>query len=160
MRFEISKNAQDFFSNIMNFEGAYSAGNKKKLKFDTQFDVYYCCALIGMAASQRDDDTSDLSQLTEKYPKAYSDCKAQIAGLLVASEAKRLGVDGAKLEEVMLNYLSNNDTMLSDEGIGALNAYSLKGYNLMRDFALFEKPTSREEFLEAFYATIKYVGDN
>ena len=160
MRFEISKNAQNFFGNIISLEGAYSTGGKNKFGFDTQFDVYYCCALVGMAASKRDDDTSELNQLTEKYPKSYSDCKAQIAGLLVASEAKRLGVDNAKIEELMLNYLSNNDTMLSDEGIKALNAYSLKGYYLMREYVLLEKPTSREEFLEAFFATIKYVGEN
>lgn len=160
MRFEMSKNAKDFFDNIMSFEGAYSTGGKNKSGFDTQFDVYYCCALIGMAASQRDDDTSELAQLTEKYPRTYSDCKAQIAGLLVASEAKRQGVENSKLEELMLNYLSYSDTLLSDEGIKALNAYSLKGYDLMREYALLEKPTSREDFLEAFYKTIKYVGEN
>ena len=47
-------------------------------------------------------------------------------------------------------YLSNDDTMLSEEGIKTLNAYALQGYNLIREFPLEEKPTSREEFLEAF----------
>lgn len=155
MHFRISKSAQDFFSNIMNFDGSHSA--KSKNKFSYQFDIYYCCALIGMAALQRDDDTSDFKDLTESYPKTYSDSKTQIAGLLVASEAKRLGVDmhSAKLEEVMLQYLSNNDTMLSEDGIKALNAYSLKGYNLICEYALLGKPTSMEEFLEAFNLTLK-----
>ena len=41
----------------------------------------------------------------------YDDCKAQIAGLLVASEARRLGIDtqSPKLEQIMLQYISNND---------------------------------------------------
>ena len=35
-----------------------------------------------MAAVQLDDDTSDLkAQVVEKYPKAYSEYKAHIAGL-------------------------------------------------------------------------------
>lgn len=150
MHFTMSKSAQDFFSNVIAQEGSH--GTKDKNKF-IQFDVYYCCALIGMAAVQLDDDTSDLkAQLVDKYPKAYAESRAHIAGLLVATEAKRLGIDpqSPKLEEIMLQYLSDDSTMLSEEGIKTLNAYSLKGYHLIHEFPLEEKPTSREEFLEAF----------
>ena len=105
-----------------------------------------------MAAGQIDEDTSDLKDMVEKYPVEYRDCKAQIAGLLVASETRRRGIDmqSPKLEQVMLQYLSNNDTLLSEDGIKTLNAYALKGYRLITDYPLFDKPTSREEFLE-FY---------
>ena len=121
-------------------------------------DIYYCCALIGMAAGQIDEDTSDLKDMVEKYPVEYRDCKAQIAGLLVASEARRRGIDmqSPKLEQVMLQYLSNNDTLLSEDGIKTLNAYALKGYRLITDYPLFDKPTSREEFLDAFNAAIQF----
>ena len=155
MHFTMSKSAKDFFSNIIAQEGFH--GSKDKNKF-IQFDVYYCCALIGMAAVQLDDDTSDLkAQVVEKYPKAYSEYKAHIAGLLVATEAKRLGIDlqSSKLEEVMLQYLSDDSTMLSEEGIKTLNAYSLKGYQLIHEFPLEEKPTTKEEFLEAFACVMK-----
>ena len=123
-----------------------------------QFDVYYCCALIGMAAGQIDEDTSELKDLVEKYPVQYRDCKAQIAGLLVASEARRLGIDtqSPKLEQIMLQYLSNNDTLLSEDGIKTLNAYALKGYRLITDYPLFDKPTSREEFLDAFNVAMQF----
>ena len=91
MHFTMAKSAQDFFSNIIASEGSH--GSKEKNKF-IQFDVYYCCALIGMAAVQLDDDTSDLkAQLVDKYPKVYMESRAHIAGLLVATEAKRLGID-------------------------------------------------------------------
>ena len=159
MRFRISKNAQSFFSNIVNFEGSHAADDKNK--FSYQFDVYYCCALIGMAAGQIDEDVSDLRDMTENYPKPYVDSKTQIAGLLVASEAKRLGIDtqSPKLEEVMLQYLSSDDTMLSEEGVKVLNAYSLKGFHLIREYPLCDKPTSREEFLEAFYLALDYFAE-
>ncbi len=149
MHFKISKNAQSFFSNIINLEGSHGSDDKNKF---IQFDVYYCCALIGMAAVQLDDDTSDLKDLVDRFPKPYAESKAHIAGLLVATEAKRLGIDpqSTKLEEIMLQYLSDDSTMLSEEGIKTLNAYSLKGYHLIHEFPLEEKPTSREEFLEAF----------
>lgn len=155
MHFKMSKNAQSFFADIISPAGSHGAENKNKFKF--QFDVYYCCALIGMAATQLDEDASDLNDLTENYPKPYIDCKAQIAGLLVASEAERQGIDvqNQKLEEVMLRYLSDNDTMLSDEGVKTLNAYSLRGYELVHEFPLEGKPTSREEFLEAFNVAIQ-----
>lgn len=85
-------------------------------------------------------------------------CKAQIAGLLVASEARRLGIDtqSPKLEQIMLQYLSNNDTLLSEDGIKTLNAYALKGYRLITDYPLFDKPTSREEFLDAFNVAMQF----
>ena len=118
----------------------------------------YCCALIGMAAGQIDEDTSELKDLVERYPVQYRDCKAQIAGLLVASEARRLGIDtqSPKLEQIMLQYLSNNDTLLSEDGIKTLNAYALKGYRLITDYPLFDKPTSREEFLDAFNVAMQF----
>ena len=154
MHFKLSKNAKNFFSNIINLEGSHAAEDKNKF---IQFDVYYCCALIGMAAVQLDEDTSDLSDMVEKYPKPYVQCKSYIAGLLIATEAKRLGIDtqSPKLEDIMIQYLSNDDTMLSEEGIKTLNAYALQGYNLIREYPLEEKPTSREEFLEAVNAAMQ-----
>lgn len=153
MHFKIAKSAQNYFNNIMNLEGSHAAEDKNKF---IQFDVYYCCALIGMAAVQIDENSSDLKDLVERYPVQYRDCQAQIAGLLVATEAKRLGIDiqSPKLEEIMVQYLSNNDTLLSEEGVRTLNAYALRGYQLLRDYPLIDKPTSREEFLDAVSVAI------
>lgn len=155
MHFKLSKSAKNFLGNIINLEGSHASEDKNKF---IQFDVYYCCALIGMAAVQLDEDTSDLSDMVEKYPKPYVQCKSYIAGLLIATEAKRLGIDtqSSKLEDIMIQYLSNDDTLLSEEGIKTLNAYALQGYNLIRDFPLEEKPTSREEFLEAFNMAMQF----
>lgn len=155
MHFKISKSAQSFFSNIINLEGSHSSEDKTKFM---QFDVYYCCALIGMAAVEIDNDTSDLKDMVEKYPKAYVDCKSYIAGLLVATEAKRQSIDihSPKLENIMLQYLSHDDTMLSEEGVKTLNAYSLKGFRLIQEYPLSEKPLTKEDFLEAFNTAIQY----
>ncbi len=156
MHFRISKSAQNYFDGIMNREG-YATANDDKNRF-IQFDVYYCCALIGMAACQLDEDTSDLNDIIDRYPNAYRDAKAQIAGLLVATEAKRLGIDvqSSKLEEVMLKYLTTGGTLLTEEGVKILNAYALKGFHLIKDYPLISKPTSREEFLFAFFTAIQY----
>ena len=160
MHFRMSQSAQSFFSNIISSDGSHGADEKGK--FALKFDVYYCCALLGMAACQIDEDTSDLKDLVESYPKPYVENKNYIAGLLVASEAKRLGIDidSPKLEGVMLQYLSNDDTLLSEDGIKMLDAYSLKGYHLIHEFPLEEKPTSREEFLEAFNMAMQYYAEN
>lgn len=63
MHFKIAKSAQSYFNNIMNLEGSHAAEDKNKF---IQFDVYYCCALIGMAAGQIDEDTSELKDLVER----------------------------------------------------------------------------------------------
>ena len=155
MHFRISKNAYSFFDKIINTEGSHAVSDKNKFM---QFDVYYCCALIGMSAVQLDNDISDLRDIVEKYPKPYADYKAHIAGLLIATEAKRLGINtqSSKLEEIMLKYLSDDDSLLSEEGVKTLNAYALKGYYLLNEYPLVEKPTSREEFLEAYNIAVKY----
>ena len=155
MRFKISKSAQNYFSNIINLEGYYASEDRNKF---IQFDVYYCCALIGMVACQMDEDASDLRDLVDKYPMPYRDCRAKIAGLLVASEIKRIDLDvhSTQIENLMLQYLDNNDTLLSDDGVKALNAYSLKGFHLLQEYPLMDKPTSREEFLDAFNIAMEH----
>lgn len=159
MHFQMPKNAKNFFSNIINADGSHAASDKNKFM---QFDVYYCCALIGMAAIQLDNDPQDWHEIVEKYPKPYSEYKAYIAGLLVATEAKRLGIDSrsSKLEDIILRYIGSDDSLLSEEGFKTLNAYALKGYNLLRDYPLVDKPTSREEFLEAFNVAIEKYRKN
>jgi len=156
----MSKSSQKFFSDIISLDGSHGTENKNKFRY--QFDVYYCCAMLGIAAVQLDEDSTDLRDLTESYPKPYIDCRAQIAGLLVATEAKRQGIDvqSPKLEDMMLKYLSDNETMLSDEGVKTLNAYALRGYQLIHDFPLEHKPTSREEFLEAFNMALQMYQKN
>lgn len=47
-------------------------------------------------------------------------------------------------------------TLLSEDGIKTLNAYALKGYRLITDYPLFDKPTSREEFLDAFNVAMRF----
>jgi len=56
---------------------------------------------------------------------------------------------------MMLRYLNNNETTLSDEETKTLNAYALRGYQLIHDFPLEQKPTSGEEFLEALNMAIQ-----
>ena len=51
---------------------------------------------------------------------------------------------------------NNNDTLLSEDGVKTLNAYALKGYRLITDYPLFDKPTSREEFLDAFNVAMQF----
>ena len=67
MHFKIAKSAQSYFNNIMNLEGSHAAEDKNKF---IQFDVYYCCALIGMAAGQIDEEV--LSIINTCYNNAYN----------------------------------------------------------------------------------------
>ena len=97
-----------------------------------------------MAAVQLDDDTSDLkAQLVDKYPKAYSECKAHIAGLLVATEAKRLGIDlqSSKLEEVIArgyNVESEVSVEALHEELAGIES-NFKPYNTTAEFFVHKK---------------------
>lgn len=150
MHFKMAQDVRSYFSNIINVGGSHGSEDRNKFLI---FDPYYCCALIGMGACEIDPDESGFVDIVQGYPGPYRDSKAYIAGLLVASEAKRKGIDihNPKLESIMLEYLtSDDDTLLTDEGIKMLNAYSRKGARLFQD--LFpDKPVSREEFLEGFH---------
>lgn len=155
MNFRICHEAKDYFANITNVGGAYSSSEEKN-RF-MMFDPFYCCALIGMASVEIDPDDSDSSDIIQGYPASYRESKALIAGLLISTEAKRKGIDinNPRLESIMLDYLSGEDeTLLTDEGIKAINAYSRRGYVLYKE--LFpERPQSREEFLIGFEKVIK-----
>lgn len=75
----------------------------------------------------------------------------------MTAESKRIGIDvsSPKLEEVLLSYLSFSSTFLSDNGVKALNAYSLKGYHLIEEQLMGDKPLTREEFLDVFSCVMK-----
>ena len=155
MHFKISKGMRNYFGDVIHLGGSHASEDKTKF---IQFDVYYCCALIGMAACELDSDDSDLNDMVDKYPGPYRECKAQIAGLLIATEAKRLGMDihSQRLEDTMLQYLNSEDeTLLSEKGVETLNAYSLKGAYLLQEYPLIDKPGSREEFLEGFHLAMQ-----
>ena len=107
MHFKIAKSAQSYFNNIMNLEGSHAAEDKNKF---IQFDVYYCCALIGMAAGQIDEDTSELKDLVERYPVQYRDCKAQIAGLRCVRPLTACWMDGFFPGSAVWRYCSDGRT--------------------------------------------------
>lgn len=154
MHFKMAQDVRNYFSNIINVGGSHGSEDKNKFLI---FDPYYCCALIGMSACEIDTDETGFVDIVQGYPGAYRDSKAYIAGLLVASEAKRKGIDlnNPKLEAMMLEYLTSEDeTLLTDEGIKTLNAYSRKGARLYQE--LFpDKPLSREEFLLGFNLAVQ-----
>lgn len=60
------------------------------------------------------------------------------------------------IRQGLYSFGAENDTLLSEDGIKTLNAYALKGYRLITDYPLFDKPTSREEFLDAFNVAMQF----
>lgn len=80
-----------------------------------------------------------------------------------STETKKAKKESRDFFELMethkMDYFSDDDTMLSEEGIKTLNAYALKGYYLLNEYPLVDKPTTREEFLDAFYVAIKFYGE-
>lgn len=158
MHFKMAKEYKKYFENIMGSGGYTSDSRDSKDKF-LMFDVYYMCALIGMSKLEIDQNESSLSDIIDSYPTQYKDSRADIAGLLISSEIKRqnVSVTSTILEKTMLKYLSHeNDTMLSEEGIKRLNAYSLRGAQILEDNRA-NPPYSKEDFLLNFKLTLDII---
>lgn len=152
--FRMTQEGKDFFKNIINAGGSHGSEDKDKL---LMFDPFYCCALIGLAAGQLDSSETGFTDIVQNYPQSYKEKRAQIAGLLIATEAKRTGIqlDSPKLENIMLKYLSSEEqTLLTDEGEKTLNAYARKGLALYQEIFP-DPPKKREEFLMCFYNVLK-----
>lgn len=153
MHFKMAQDVRTYFGSIMNQGGSHGSDDKNKF---IMFDVYYFCALIGMAKCEIDSDDTNMHDIIQGYPGSYRDSKAYIAGLLIATEAERKGIEmkSPSLEKVMLEYLtSEDDSLLTEQGVKTLNAYSLRGARLLQDL-MPDKPTSREEFLLQFNLAI------
>ena len=153
--FRLRTDAEKWFSNITN-----------KDPFKTKFDLYYICAMAGLATGRAPDPQqapSPASDIIDYFVEPYGPVGELIIGLLISAELRRRGIDVTERELVralfkqLVDPKSGND--LSDEGVRHLNAYASGGYDYLsteRDL----KPHSAEEFLESFALLIrKAAGD-
>lgn len=97
-------------------------------------------------------DTLDVI-FNDSYPDKYVDSRDYIAGLLIATEAERKGIEkdnATALQQLMLNYVDyESPTRLSKMGVDMLNQYSSKGMDIIR--SSISRPTHIEDFLREYF---------
>lgn len=153
MYFKIRRDAQKWFENI---EG--------KGPFNTAFDFYYLCALIGVASGRSDSPQNGWSKgakdLIDNFPGDYKPSRSMIIGLLISAELRRIGIGTDDKEEVKSKLDEIIDTesrsKLSDRGVQRLNEYASGGYKELLE-RLNRKPQSPEDFLLNFMDEIESI---
>jgi hypothetical protein len=150
MAFRLPKDARNYFEKIMITGGGKPVDDKLM-----QFDAYYLCATIGFALGEilEGEDVLEAQPFYKMYPDDYHESRDYIAGLLIASEIKRRGIqqeNARELEKLMLEYVNHETvTRLRDGGIDKLNAYAAKGMERLGEDI--PKPTSLASFLVTYY---------
>lgn len=145
MSFRLPMGAGSFFRHLL------SSGNSK---FDTMFDAYYFCVMVGLDARTigAEEDVGD--EFIRDYVQSFQPYADLIAGLLIDAEIDRARIepsDSSSVEKKVVELLDpNSATKLSVTGHALINRYAVGGYNALRDdFAT--PPQSVEDFLITYH---------
>ena len=107
--------------------------------FKTQFDMYYLCLMMGLAANHKS-NAPDTGDLIDYWPKesSYDNHSNFIIGLILLAEARNFGIDITN-KEVTKKHLNtfldpNEHAKLSlKTGFKEANRYAGGGCEIMRD---------------------------
>jgi len=147
MSFVFPRNARGYFR-------AVDEGRAGAPRFDSMFDEYYLCLMLGLDARRLgSDEDLESEKFYDTYPKEFQSQADIIAGLLIDAELDRQGInseDRASIEREMVRLLDpQSPVKLSDDGIRLLNQYAAAGFKMIRDQII--APHSLEDFLIAYH---------
>jgi hypothetical protein len=125
MSFNMSPDSKMYFNKINR--------ESKSGKFQTQFDFYYLCLIMGLIKKELKENIGE--KFLDEFPSDYHAQREQILGLLISSEIERKGVDfddRKKIEETMLKMVKpDSPTRLSETGEKLVNQYAQGGFELI-----------------------------
>lgn len=147
MSFVFPKGARGYFKAVDDLRSGLP-------KFDSMFDKYYLCAMVGLDARRlAGDEDLEGDKFVDGYPGEYQAQADLIAGLLIDAELDRQRIspeDRGSIEREMIRLLNPQaTTKLSDEGMRLLNRYAASGFKLIRERVL--QPHTLEDFLIAYH---------
>lgn len=149
MPFRLPKKCREFFKEITD------TNKNDGTKLNMLFDGYYLSLLVGLAQAKRSENAElEATELVDSFPGGYHDSRDYIAGLLIATEAKCLGIatnDADALERLMTTLVdSQSKTRLTTLGENRLNQYAARGIELMIDKMLGQH-NCLEEFFQDYF---------
>lgn len=148
MSFYLRNDTEQWFSNIKD----------QKPYIETKFDLYYFCAMLGLAAGRKSSGRSEATEFQKNFVKTFLPVQKLIIGLLIKVELRRLGIDATEKDQVydLLNEIVDPDssTKLTDAGITKLNEYASGGYDVLSE-ELPTKPYNVEDFLRTYTVLLK-----
>lgn len=124
--------------------------------FSTKFDLYYFCAMVGLASGRRSEpsDSDDTArEIVDHFIQDYQGAQHLVLGLLVIAEARRAGIRLKEKDEVRKIFgrllTPTSTTGLTDTGMQLLNSYASGGFDFLAE-SRESKPASPDEFLRDF----------
>ena len=127
--FRLSSKARTYFEKINE--------NSTTGKFETIWDYYYLCLMIGFRRGELGDEVGSDYEFTKDFPKPYNSKKYQIIASLVLSEMNRQGIpknDSEDIRKLMLELLDKDAvTKISNEGLKRMNRYAEKGFAVLHE---------------------------
>lgn len=157
MSFRMPKNGERFAY------GKLARLTQGEKQINTEFDVYYAGAVLGLCSRERiPSDSYDREigrELTRTYPRDRQEHADTIAGMLIEAELSRQGIDPDNADVIIKtidDFLSaNSSTRLSVEGHRLLDRYAAAGFRLIEErFMGFDY---EEEFLAAYLSLLDEV---
>lgn len=140
--FRLRADTQDWFSRV---------GRTPPLR--TLFDLYYMCALLGLASRRRSDptDTGNAPVFVQHIIDDYRPQEILIVGLLLRAELAHYGYDLSDRDAVQTQLASLvGPAGLSDHGADTLNQYASGGFDLLQERYGQARPETTAEFLPRF----------
>lgn len=150
MLFRLRQDTLEWFKNI-----------REQKPFETMFDVYYFCAMVGLAAGRKSSPSercSDCNDFVDNFPKTYRSYQRIVIGLLLRAELSLFGISVSERDEVRKFLLEIVDpvtpTNLTDKGMEKLNQYASGGFDHLAE-RLESKPYTVEEFLTTYVKILR-----
>lgn len=147
--FRLRTDAQKWFNEISNFS-----------HFNTKFDLYYFCLIVGLTSGRSIDPVqigAQATDLVDYFVEDYKPASRFLIGLLVIAELKKGGIDVGEKAAVrkLFKHLVDpqSPSQLTDEGMRRMNAYASGGYEYLSENRE-TKPYSGEEFLRDYVGLV------
>jgi hypothetical protein len=145
MTFRLSGEARQYFKKIEE--------NSTTGKFETLWDKYYLCLMVGYLNTQLGKETPKSDEFVDSFIHDYSTQRFQIIAMLIISELNRQGIknmDKKSVKKIMLDLVDHNsNTCLSDEGHKLMNRYAEGGFELI--YEEIPQPYDFDLFMKEYY---------
>jgi hypothetical protein len=136
---------------------------ERKPPLRTLFDLYYLCALLGIASRRRSDprDSGNAPVFVQHVIDEYRPQELLIAGLLLRAELAHYGYDLSDREAVQAQLASLvGPGGISDQGAETLNQYASGGFDLLQERYGEAKPETTAQFLPKYVELLaEAIGD-
>jgi hypothetical protein len=123
---------------------AFKMGNEARLwfqkletgnpVFQTMFDKYYLCLLLGLKVRSQSEVNGD--DFIDTFPKEYESSRFSILGVIISAEMKRQGLDfsdAGPLKRLVTKIIDPvSQSRLTSEGFNVANRYAAGGFEELR----------------------------